>query len=228
MSLIINHETAEKTSAVERYLLGESTLEERVAFEAHFFDCEVCGAQVRAGSVFVDNYRAAMQEDEERASFPERAPHRARWNWLQWLRPATLVPSFAAMALGLIVGYQNLVTIPAMLQPQVLSDLTIAPQARGKEDIMAINRRRPIFNLNFDVNSPRFYSEYQCIFKNRSGEQVFAIGSGPQTGQSFQLDVLLQSAKFSDGSYTMTLRPSSDKSITIDTYSFTIKTGEPK
>ncbi len=43
----MEHKTAIKTLAAERYLLGEMPDEERDEFEAHYFTCTECAEEVR-------------------------------------------------------------------------------------------------------------------------------------------------------------------------------------
>jgi len=115
--------------AAERYLLDELPHDLREAFEEHLFDCPECALDLRAGAAFVDEAKAQLPS---LAAFPASAElprHRVkRENWLNWLRPADwLRPAFAApvfAGLLLVVGYQNLVTLPALRvaanQPRLL------------------------------------------------------------------------------------------------------------
>jgi len=49
------HEEAEKTHAVESYLLNELTEEERSRFEEHYFECNECADAVMAGQTHGGN-----------------------------------------------------------------------------------------------------------------------------------------------------------------------------
>src|ERR1700675_4375258 len=100
----MDHEIAVQTGAVERYVLGEMETEEREQFEEHFFECENCSMDVRAGAVFAANTRA-LARDEARKQ--QAAPSRG---WRGWLQPAW-APAFAMLLLA-VVGYQSLVSIP--------------------------------------------------------------------------------------------------------------------
>src|SRR5262249_31548942 len=51
---VIDHKQAIKDMLAERYLLGELAEDERDAYEAHLFECNVCFAQVKAGTDFVN------------------------------------------------------------------------------------------------------------------------------------------------------------------------------
>ena len=51
------HKEAEKTMAVDRYLLNELTQEERLRFEEHYFECGDCADAVEAGQIFISGIR---------------------------------------------------------------------------------------------------------------------------------------------------------------------------
>jgi len=116
----MDHSEAVEQMAAERYLLDELTPDAREAFEAHLFDCPDCALDLRAGAAFVEE--AKVQLPGLTAAAPAPTPSRPRepkikreW-WLSWLQPAFAAPVFATLLL--VVGYQNLVTFPALrLQP---------------------------------------------------------------------------------------------------------------
>jgi hypothetical protein len=111
----MNHEVAQKTQAVERYLLGEMPLEERDAFEAHYFICQECAEDVRTASALTRDVRHAL-----RKGIPRRESA-----WAAWLKWPTLVPAGAAMFLALVVGYQNLAVLPELKAPQAIGAAVI-------------------------------------------------------------------------------------------------------
>ena len=51
----MDHETAVRLQAAERYLLDQFSPEERRGFEEHFFGCPECADQVRAASILAAN-----------------------------------------------------------------------------------------------------------------------------------------------------------------------------
>ena len=107
----MDHNVAHETQAVERYLLGEMPLEERDAFEEHYFACQDCAEQVRAGASLTSDLKRVLRE-----GIPARtAP------WASWLRWPVLAPACAAMFLAVVVGYQNLAVLPAQERPTGLA-----------------------------------------------------------------------------------------------------------
>ena len=130
----MEHHEAIEMMASERYLLDELTPELRDAYEEHFFGCSQCADDVRFGAVFVDQAKTVLPTMEsfanparvDTATSPIRASARTgvpeKREWFAWLRPAFLVPAFACLIA--IIGYQNLVTYPALElaanEPQIL------------------------------------------------------------------------------------------------------------
>ena len=123
--------------AAERYLLDELTLEERDAFETHLFDCPECALDLRAGAAFVDE--AKIQLPELTANSPASTPADAKkrrgktGDWFLWWRPAIAAAAFASLLA--VVGYQNLVTYPALREaanePRVLPRAPMHGETRG-------------------------------------------------------------------------------------------------
>jgi hypothetical protein len=130
----MEHHEAVEMMASERYLLDELTPELRDAYEEHFFECPDCADDVRFGAAFVDQAKTVLPTMESFAAparvdataSPAASPVRKvvpeRREWFAWLRPVFLVPAFACLLA--IIGYQNLVTYPALemaaSEPQIL------------------------------------------------------------------------------------------------------------
>src|SRR5258708_28413968 len=117
----MDHTTAIKSMAVEKYLLEEFEANDREAFEEHFFSCDECAQEIRAGAALMEHGRAIFRRERETerqaAGEAERryamAPVKPRKrNWFSWLTPAFAVPAMAFM-LGVVV-FQNLVQFPAL------------------------------------------------------------------------------------------------------------------
>src|SRR5713101_8336644 len=104
----MNHNEAIQMQAAEKYILGELPAVLRDGYEEHFFDCAECALDVKAAAVFADTTREVLRQ--EKASSVSKDPIPARGEWLRWFRPVIAVPAFAALLL--VVGYQNLVSIP--------------------------------------------------------------------------------------------------------------------
>src|SRR5262245_35396969 len=115
----MEHQQAVQNLAVESYLLGEMSPREREAFEEHFFECSVCGEDVRAAALFMEDARKILDASGEDASADDRLkngrpiPGSSRTanmpgggrtpGWLVWLKPQFAAPALAALLL--LVGF---------------------------------------------------------------------------------------------------------------------------
>ena len=224
----MNHQLAEQTQAVDKYLLNELNEAERLEFEEHYFDCQACSDQLKHNAIVVDNLKQVLLEDQRDTSEQRvSATHKPGRSWLGWLKPATLVPAFATLALALIVGYQNLVYIPGLTRPQALETVPIPSAARDSGTVVAIDRGLPMFNLSFDVDSPQAYPSYTCDFQSEGKGSILNVDSGSRKVAAFTLELLLPSKQFPPGRYVMILRPASQPEKVVSRFSCAIQDKEP-
>ena len=222
----MNHELAEQTQAADKYLLNELSEDQRLEFEAHYFECQTCADRLRQDLIAIDNLKQVLL-DEQRETSERRVTAQPGKNWLAWLRPATLIPTFAALALALLAGYQNFVYIPGLMRPQALETVPIPSAARDSGPVVSVDRRSPMFNLSFDVDSPQVYPSYTCDFQREGQDSILKVDSGPRKVAAFTLEVLLPAGKFPPGRYVMILRPASQPGTVLSRFSFAIQDKEP-
>jgi len=132
----MDHEVAANTHAVERYLLGEMPATERDAFEEHYFACAECAGEVRSGSELTRDLKAALRELQSR-------PQVSTPSWSSWFRIPVLVPTFAALTLAVVVGYQNLAVLPDLEAPRSMSSAVIL-DGRTRGDVPSIRSGQPL------------------------------------------------------------------------------------
>src|SRR5271170_6236799 len=151
----MDHTTAERTMALERYLLDEFSPEEKDAFEEHFFSCDECAREVKLGAAFMAHAKESLKRPEV-AVHAASAPKEPKRNWFAWLTPAFAVPAMALM-LGVLV-FQNLVQLPAMHQELVAMNApAVLPTAdlksggsRGEENVVSAKPGK-FFQLTIDI-----------------------------------------------------------------------------
>lgn len=124
----MNHADAIHTMASERYLLNELAPEDREAFEAHFFTCAECAADLRAAAAFMQEAKAQLPKfATPYPAHPQPVTPPESRSRMVWWRPAIILPAF--LALLAILGYQNLESVNAMrsesTQPLVLPRITL-------------------------------------------------------------------------------------------------------
>ena len=222
----MDHRVAEERNAVERYLLGEFSDEERSEFEEHLFDCTICGEQVRESAIVVDNLKEVLRDEKQQSRAEAKRVQEQKLDWKAWFRLPVLVPSFAALLLAAVLAYQTGVVIPGLERPQVLSNLVIAPQARDAAPVVTVDPQQARFNLNFLVDAPQPFPAYLCDFLKEDGTRILRVASGPEKVSSFTLGIVLPAKEFPPGPYVMVLRPLSEPQTEVQRYPFLIQQGE--
>lgn len=151
----MDHKTAERMMAVEKYLLDEFTAEQKDDFEEHFFACEECAQELKLGAAFMAHAKESLKTVPAVAQV--RSPAKAtKRDWFKWFSPAFALPAMAFM-LGLVV-FQNLVQLPelhrsleAMNAPEVLPNADLkSGSARGEANVVSA-RPGKFFQLTIDI-----------------------------------------------------------------------------
>jgi len=211
----MDHGEAVKQMAVERYLLNEMAPEEREAFEEHVFDCHACALDLRAGAAFVDEAKAQLPNLTATLPAPPTAgtrKPRTRWtDWFSWMRPAFAAPVFAALLI--VLGYQNLVTFPALRaranEPRLLPALPLHGATRGGEILTITADRSHGFALPFDFYRQAEIADYAAYSFDLYDPQGKLSWTGtiavPDDKQSPEQRISLEipGATLRDGNYTV-------------------------
>lgn len=95
----MEHEDAMRTSAAERYLLGQMGGDERAIFEEHYFDCRICAEAITEGTRLMVVGRVVAKESPQSADV---LPFR---RWSEWA-PAAAAASLVFGLLGTGIGYR--------------------------------------------------------------------------------------------------------------------------
>lgn len=204
----MEHSEAVRSMATERYLLGELSPEAKEAFEEHFFECEECALDVRAGAALIDQAKEHLAAPVTvRAAAPVKATPRR--DWFSWMRPAFAVPAFAALLV--VVGYQNLATIPslrtAVSQPHLAPWTTLHVATRDGAPLPVTADRKSGAVLLIDVPDTAGLSSAAFSLENPQGKQFWTetmalsgSANGPQT-----LSLAIPATDLQQGSYALTI-----------------------
>ena len=184
----MNHSEALQQMAAERYLLDELKPEEREAFEEHFFECPDCALDLRAGVAFVDEAKdqlpalVANLPASVAAPVPVPASTAKVNRWFSWGLPSFAVPAFAALLL--VLGYQNLVTLPALRtaasEPRLLPWAAPHGQTRGANlKLQATRTGGVVLPIDLSMLSgTAAYPSYALRLTDAQGKQVWS-GKAP-------------------------------------------------
>jgi hypothetical protein len=186
----MEHQAAIDTHAVERYLLGEMPVDERDAFEEHYFACVSCAEEVRVGAQFRANY--------DHAGPAKPAAARQRW-WEGWMRWPSLIPVAASLAFAGVVWFQASRT--AVLA--TLEDYTIPETVRSGNTVVVPKGTGPAA-ISFVIPADAPPPPYECTIADSTGKTVGTTTlKRPMTPEA---RVQLQRDRLSPGLYTVTLR----------------------
>lgn len=213
----MNHAEAVEQMATERYLLGELSPELHDAFEEHFFECPECAMDVRAAALFVDEAKehlveltgplAAPAAERPRPALEAKEARKGSW-WTGLLRPALAGPVFAALLA--VVGYQNLVTLPALRG--AVGEALVAPTVylhagtRGGEAPVEVDARHGIV-LTVDRPQAAGFVSLEFALSDAEGK-VVANGSVPAEDSNAAdgtLSLAIPGARLGDGAYTLAI-----------------------
>jgi hypothetical protein len=210
----MDHNQAVRLQAAEKYVLGKLPKEQHAEYEEHYFDCSLCAEEIKATVAFVESVRQVVREE---APVGARALAPAVPGFFSWLRPALVIPVFAALLL--FIGYQNGVTIPRLKNSssqtgQIISSFQLRGSVRGgSESGDAANKVRvhsgESFILNFDFTPTGTSSEYSWQLQDQAGRTVrYGQIGGEKKYQTVSLPVV--SGVGSSGKYNLVFFGSAD------------------
>jgi hypothetical protein len=186
----MEHELAVRNLAVECYLLGEMTPGEREAFEEHYFECAICGEDVRAASRFLADMKGVFEAGAaaRTAGREAREPRSTLGSWPAWLQPQLAAAAFVLLAA--VAGVETLSTIPGLRRevaeanaPRIVKSQVLRPQTRGAATVLDAPAGGPVV-LSFDLPefSPLLAARgLQFVVRSTDGRVVFEV-----TGRSLE------------------------------------------
>jgi hypothetical protein len=218
----MTHQQALDGLASERYLLDEMTEVERFEFEEHYFDCAECAEDVRLGEMIRHEARRSgpAMAANPKASRPAVVLTSPKW----WRRPMVAAPWAVAATLAMVVGYQSLVTVPALrgdVGSQSIEPVMLRGATRGAATTVTITPGQRFVALSADLLTPPQSSSlaYEILDANRS-----AVASGrspvPASGAPLMLLVPVDELPRA-GRYTLALRDSGQNAV-IGEYEFDV------
>jgi hypothetical protein len=224
----MEHTEAIRLMAVEKYLMDELTPDVRDSFEEHFFTCQDCAADVRAGAAFLQHSRKLLAAKPETQVMP--APVPSKPGWLAWLRPALAVPVIALLVA--IMGYQNFVTYPSLKNsvaelraPQILPSASlINSNTRGANlPSVSIHSGEP-FLLFVDIPSDSHYASYVAELQGPDGKREWSLNVPVQATKD-TVPIRVPAGTKAAGQYALIVRGtgSSGEPVEVARYPFVLQ-----
>jgi hypothetical protein len=223
---MMDHDVVVREKMTEKYLLEELDPALCDEFEEHFFDCPECAFDVRAGSALVAHSKAALKERSQEVSVPARAPAlELGGGWLAWLRPAFAVPVMALLLV--VIGYQNLVTLPhmskAMRTPLILPATALNLSTYGADVAPLSIHAGEGFLLNVIVPPAHHYPAYRVDLYNPAGVLEASIPVKDSTEDTWPVSV--PGADRRSGTYKLAVHgvTGSGQDVAVGTSSFVLQ-----
>ena len=168
----MDHPEAIRLMAVEKYLLNELSPELRRSFEEHLFECKECEFDVQAGYALIDGSKEALASTAVKV--PKAVVPGKQSSWLSWFRPAFAAPVMALLVF--VVGYQNLVTVPALKSvvataqsPYILNTVYLTAGVSRGSAVQVITKRNYPVSLTFDIPAESRFASYVCELQSSAG-----------------------------------------------------------
>lgn len=192
-------------------MLGELSPGERDDFEAHFFECAICGDEVRSADLFVENLRAVLAEEAvEPKRKQESRLKQLLAGWLGWSgmgawRPA---PAFAAVvALVVVLSGESFLLWQARARlsdaeaPRLVASAVLRPETRGEPVRIDARRGSPLL-LTFDIESPQGYPRYLFEIRSISGVKILELSAAAPPAEK-PVTLSIPAGKLKAGRHTL-------------------------
>lgn len=223
----MDHDVVVREKMTEKYLLKELGPEVRDEFEEHFFGCQECALDVRAGSEFVAHSKVVLAGSPEPISTHAtgRGLNPVNRGWFAWLRPAFAVPALALLLA--VIGYQNLVTLPPLMravnQPQVLPATTVNLLTYGANAPPLIVRPGEGFLLNVIIPPDHRYAGYKVDLYNPAGAVEASVPIPASADDTWP--IRFPGANWQSGSYKLTVHgmTASGQDVEVGSASFQLQ-----
>jgi len=203
----MDHSDAVRLKATERYLLNELDPDQLDQFEEHLFDCPDCALDVRSAAMFLEQSKNVLAHAADPVAV--KTPNPVRKGWFSWLRPAFAVPAMALLVL--VVGYQNLVQLPAMKSasalPQVMPSAFITIATRGANvPVIAVKKKGQDFSLIIDLPPEDGFSSYIADLYNPAGKIEWSLAVPAEAVANDTLSVRVPGTQRQAGVYILAVR----------------------
>jgi hypothetical protein len=225
----MTHDDALRLSATERYLLRDLDEGLRDQFEAHFFECADCAADVRSGAAMLDQMKVELAKEPAtrlKVVFVRepKKPFFLRWAWA----------AGAIAAMLLVIGYQNLVEMPhlktqlaSLKSPEVLPTVSLVGGVSRADKLPSADVKpgKPVL-LTLDIPTDDRYASYELSLLDSAGKPAWTMPISAQKAKD-TLSIMMPARELQAGTYTLVIEglASGAKPIAVERRLFQIYSG---
>jgi hypothetical protein len=202
----MDHKTAVKIHAAERYVLDEFSPDERTDFEKHYFGCIECADDVRAASILAANAKVVIVEGEANTIAALRSSGRPKWR-LSW----GLVAS-AALNLVLLggIGLQGLRLGPrkapaTSMDAQFYQSFGVPAASRAEMKILQVPAGSRFFGARFDLMAGQHFESYEYQILDGAGTLRSGQSLKAPAANSSELQLAVPVSSLAPGEYVFVL-----------------------
>lgn len=197
----MDHDTAIRIQAAERYVLEEFPPEERSAFEEHFFECPECAEEVRSASIFAANAKAVLRDERAREQAKlERPAGRRFW----WPLAASAALNVALIA-GLGLEWLQFRKAPAGMEPEFYSTVAVTAASRGSQPAAVLPAGARFFGVRFDLMPGEQFESFEYRILDAKGTVRSAGSLAAPFSVSSELQLAIPVVPLEPGEYTVVL-----------------------
>ena len=203
----MDHDTALKIQAAERYVLDEFSPDERAGFEEHFFECAECADEVRAASILAANARAVLQEDDERVRAGLRSSRGPKWrlSWGLVASAALNVVLVAGIGLqGWRLGNRGPATVP--MGAGFFHSFGVPAASRGAIKTFEVPAGDVFFGARFDLMPGQRFDRYEYQILDAAGATRDGRSLSAPPGNDSELELAVPVSSLAAGEYALVLR----------------------
>ncbi|HLN01787.1 MAG TPA: zf-HC2 domain-containing protein [Bryobacteraceae bacterium] len=201
----MDHETAVRIQAAERYVLEEFPPEERAAFEEHFFECPECAEGVRSASIFAANASQALK-DERSKEKAKLESGRGRPNRRFWWTLAASAALNVVLVAGIGLERFGSHATEAGIEPQFYPTVAVAAASRGSQSTAALSAGARFFGVRFDLMPGQHFQSFEYQILDAQGTLRSAKSLAAPAGESSELQLAVPVASLDPGEYVLELR----------------------
>jgi Putative zinc-finger len=202
----MDHSEAVRLKAVERYILGEFSPEEREKFEEHYFDCPECATEIKALARIRNASRLILEEDA--AAEVSSREKRTDRGWFAWLKPVVTIPAIAGLAA--IIVWQAAVTIPRLKKQAAPGEIAqvygssyrVQGSTRSGNTSKLMVTPNETFGLDFDFTPSSSFERYQGSLVDPQGKSILTFGLGAQAANK-ELHLVVPAGLLNSGNYEL-------------------------
>lgn len=200
----MDHETAIRIQAAERYVLEEFPPEERAAFEEHFFECPECAEEVRSATIFAANAKAVLRDEraKEQAKLERAAERPARR--FSWVLAASGVLNVALVA-GLGLEWMQSRKAAGSIEPQFYSTVAVTAASRGSQPAAVLPAGARFFGVRFDLLPGEQFESFAYRILDAKGSVRSAGTLAAPFSESSERQLAIPVAPLEPGDYTVVL-----------------------